>query len=83
MRQLLPLFRITLPLILAYGLVRTFLEIAVLRTTSEYVIDASNLTETRLIYLRGLAQSFDSMFYYLALAALVTAANRYLEREFG
>jgi hypothetical protein len=83
MRQLLPLFRITPPLLFAYGLVRTFSEIAALRTTAEYVIDSSNLTDTRILYIRGLVRCFDSLFFYIALAALVAAANRYLEKEFG
>lgn len=83
MEKLLPLFRIAPPLLFAYGLVRTAAEIAVLRKTSEYVIDASNLTDTRMLYIRGLVQCFDSLFFYLALAAPVAAASHDLEKEFG
>ncbi|OYX44712.1 MAG: hypothetical protein B7Z02_03945 [Rhodobacterales bacterium 32-67-9] len=85
MGALLPLFRILPPLLVFYGTLLTFANIVALRNTASIGggIDASILTELRITYLTGLVQTFDGMFYYFALAALVTAANRYLEKEFG
>jgi hypothetical protein len=85
MRQLLPLFRITSPLLVAYGIVLTFANIVALRNTASMAggFDATTYSEVRVTYPTGLVGTFDSMFYYFALAALVTAANRYLEKEFG
>lgn len=85
MEKLLPLFRILPPLLVVFGIVLTTAEIIALRNTASIGggIDASILNEVRITYLTGLVRCFDSMFYYFALAALVAAANRYLEKEVG
>ncbi|MFZ1727340.1 MAG: hypothetical protein WAU13_11845 [Albidovulum sp.] len=84
MTKLMPIFA-TLPfLLMAFGLVQTVMNIAELRaTTGGAGMDATFMTEMRIVYLAGLSRSFGDLFHYWALAALVAAANHFLERELG
>ena len=83
MDKLLPLYRILPPLLVVFGIVMTAASAIELRTSAGLGggMDATYLHELRVTYLAGLVKSFDSMFFYFALAAVVAAANRYLEKE--
>ncbi|MCY1127531.1 hypothetical protein OU426_11750 [Frigidibacter sp. RF13] len=84
MTKLFLIFRTFPTLLLVYGLLQTIANIAELRATAAGAgMDASLMTEMRVIYLTGLMRSFGDLFHYWALAALVGAGNTYLARELG
>lgn len=82
MAQLLPFFRVLPPLLFVYGIVMVIANIVELRVTASISgVQGSFLSEMRIAYLAGVARSFYELFFFAAMAAVVTAANKYLERQ--
>lgn len=81
MDKLLPLFRILPSVLVGYAILITFASVAEVRaTTSHYTFDATFSSPERTLYLVALVRCFYDLFFLLGIAALVSAANRYLDR---
>ncbi|WJY22286.1 hypothetical protein QTA57_03810 [Fontisubflavum oceani] len=80
MSQLRPIFLIMPAVLFVFGILMSVANIAELRVTASVAgMQASIHTELRITYLAGLVRSFYDMFFFWGLAALVAAANRYVE----
>ena len=82
MPQLLPIFRTLPPILVVFGLVLSIGNIAEVRATqSQFVLDSSFMTTERTIYIVAIIRSMADFLYYTALAALVHAANRFVDAK--
>ncbi len=80
MPQLLPFFRIVPALLFVFGILITGANIWELwSTTSPGTLGSSFQGVERTIYLAALVRSFYDLVFFWGMAALVTAANKYIE----
>ena len=82
MQQLTPFFRIVPVLLFVFGIILTGANIVEVRATSSQGAMGSTFYGTeRTIYLVAIIRSFYDLFFLWGMAALVAAANRYLDQE--
>ena len=82
MTQMMPIFRLVPALLLVFGVLITGANIWELRaTTSPNVLGSTFYGAERTVYIAALVRSFYDLVFFWGMAALVTAANLYLEER--
>ncbi len=82
MPQLMPIFRLLPALLFVFGILLTAANIIEMRATSaSAAIGSTFLNVERTVYLVGIVRSFYDLFFLWGMAAVVTAANKYLEEK--
>jgi len=80
--KLMPLFRVLPYLLFAYSILIVIAEIADLQVSASAAgINSSIITDVRITYLASLVRSFDSMFFYWSMAALVCVAVHFYDAK--